>query len=134
MYMAGYTDEDAFDADLKARMPLDDLVTRITRPVLMGIGRVRRTVSGAGCAGDLRTHRGAQGDAGAVGMQSVDRASGGGLPSRSSVQEVPVAAQDPPQCGQFPVQHPPLELVVGTDVVQSVRRYNAGAARTSHPA
>jgi dienelactone hydrolase len=37
MYMAGYTDEDAFDRDLKARMPLGDLVTRITRPVLMGI-------------------------------------------------------------------------------------------------
>lgn len=38
MYMAGYTDEDAFDLDLRARMPLADLVTRITRPVLMGIG------------------------------------------------------------------------------------------------
>jgi cephalosporin-C deacetylase-like acetyl esterase len=38
MYMAGYTDEDAFDRDLKVRMPLGDLVTRITRPVLMGIG------------------------------------------------------------------------------------------------
>lgn len=38
MYMAGYTDEEAFDRDLKARMPLGDLVTRITRPVLMGIG------------------------------------------------------------------------------------------------
>lgn len=38
MYMAGYTDEDAFDRDLKERMPLGDLVTRITRPVLMGIG------------------------------------------------------------------------------------------------
>jgi cephalosporin-C deacetylase-like acetyl esterase len=37
--MSGYTEEeDAFDADLKARMPLGDLVTRITRPVLMGIG------------------------------------------------------------------------------------------------
>lgn len=38
MYMAGYTDEKAFDHDLKARMPLGDLVGRITRPVLMGIG------------------------------------------------------------------------------------------------
>ncbi|BBY23123.1 alpha/beta hydrolase [Mycobacterium stomatepiae] len=38
MYMAGYTDEDAFDRDLKARMPLGDLVARITRPVLLGIG------------------------------------------------------------------------------------------------
>jgi len=38
MYMAGYTDEEAFDRDLKATMPLGDLVTRITRPVLMGIG------------------------------------------------------------------------------------------------
>ena len=38
MYMAGYIDEEAFDRDLKARMPLGDLVTRITRPVLMGIG------------------------------------------------------------------------------------------------
>jgi dienelactone hydrolase len=38
MYMAGYTDEHAFDADLKARMPLGDMVTRITKPVLLGIG------------------------------------------------------------------------------------------------
>jgi cephalosporin-C deacetylase-like acetyl esterase len=38
MYMAGYTDEAAFDRDLKARMPLGDLVSRITRPVLMGLG------------------------------------------------------------------------------------------------
>jgi cephalosporin-C deacetylase-like acetyl esterase len=38
MYMAGYTDENAFDRDLEARMPLGDLVTHITRPVLMGIG------------------------------------------------------------------------------------------------
>jgi len=38
MYMAGYTNESAFDRDLKARMPLGDLVTHITRPVLMAIG------------------------------------------------------------------------------------------------
>jgi dienelactone hydrolase len=38
MYMAGYTDEDAFDRELKERMPLGDLVTRITKPVLLGIG------------------------------------------------------------------------------------------------
>jgi dienelactone hydrolase len=38
MYMAGYTDENAFDRDLKASMPLGDLVTYINRPVLMGIG------------------------------------------------------------------------------------------------
>ncbi|ORW91170.1 dipeptidyl aminopeptidase [Mycobacterium sp. IEC1808] len=38
MYMAGYTDEDEFDHDLKERMPLGDLVTRITKPVLLGIG------------------------------------------------------------------------------------------------
>lgn len=38
MYMAGYTDEDAFDRDLKTQMPLGDMVTRINRPVLMGIG------------------------------------------------------------------------------------------------
>lgn len=38
MYMAGYTDEDAFDRELKARMPLGELVRRITRPVLLGIG------------------------------------------------------------------------------------------------
>ena len=38
MYMAGYTDENAFDHDLKARMPLGDLVARITHPVLLGIG------------------------------------------------------------------------------------------------
>jgi dipeptidyl aminopeptidase/acylaminoacyl peptidase len=38
MFMAGYTDEPAFDRDLKARMPLGDLVRRITRPVLLGIG------------------------------------------------------------------------------------------------
>lgn len=38
MYMAGYTDEHAFDEELKRRMPLSDLVTRITKPVLLGIG------------------------------------------------------------------------------------------------
>ena len=38
MYMAGYTDEDAFDRDLKARMPLGELVKTITRPVLLGMG------------------------------------------------------------------------------------------------
>lgn len=38
MYMAGYTDEEAFDREMKARMPLGDTVRRITRPVLMGVG------------------------------------------------------------------------------------------------
>lgn len=38
MYMAGYTDEQAFDHQLKRRMPLGDLVTLITKPVLLGIG------------------------------------------------------------------------------------------------
>ncbi|MFE0026593.1 alpha/beta hydrolase [Amycolatopsis sp. NPDC059021] len=38
MYMAGYTDEDVFDRELASRMPLGDLVTRITCPVLTGIG------------------------------------------------------------------------------------------------
>ncbi|MEY9930004.1 cephalosporin-C deacetylase-like acetyl esterase [Catenulispora sp. GP43] len=38
MYMAGYSDEDAFDRDLAARMPLGDLVERIACPVLYGIG------------------------------------------------------------------------------------------------
>jgi dienelactone hydrolase len=38
MYMAGYTDEDAFDRELKLRMPLGELVSRISRPVLLGIG------------------------------------------------------------------------------------------------
>ncbi|MEW2294739.1 alpha/beta hydrolase [Streptomyces sp. NPDC006743] len=38
MYMAGYDDEDAFDRDLAARMPLGDLVGQITCPVLYGIG------------------------------------------------------------------------------------------------
>ncbi|MFE5585333.1 alpha/beta hydrolase [Kitasatospora sp. NPDC056531] len=38
MFMAGYTDEDAFDTELVARMPLGDLVRKITCPVLYGIG------------------------------------------------------------------------------------------------
>lgn len=38
MYMAGYTDEAAFDRDLTQRMPLGDLVSKINRPVLLGIG------------------------------------------------------------------------------------------------
>lgn len=38
MYMAGYEDEDAFDRDLAADMPLGDLVEQITCPVLFGIG------------------------------------------------------------------------------------------------
>ncbi|GAA1223003.1 hypothetical protein GCM10009665_11570 [Kitasatospora nipponensis] len=38
MYMAGYTDEAAFDRDLAARMPLGDLVGEIDCPVLFGIG------------------------------------------------------------------------------------------------
>jgi pimeloyl-ACP methyl ester carboxylesterase len=38
MFMAGYTDEAAFDRDLAARLPLGDLVQDITCPVLHGIG------------------------------------------------------------------------------------------------
>ncbi|GAA0340821.1 alpha/beta hydrolase [Streptomyces blastmyceticus] len=38
MYMAGYTDEGAFDRELAARMPLGDLVREIVCPVLHGIG------------------------------------------------------------------------------------------------
>lgn len=38
MYMAGYTDEAAFDRDLTAHLPLGDLVEHITCPVLYGIG------------------------------------------------------------------------------------------------
>lgn len=38
MFMAGYTDEEAFDRELAARMPLGDLVADITCPVLVGIG------------------------------------------------------------------------------------------------
>lgn len=38
MYMADYADESAFNRDLKVKMPLGDLVARITRPVLLGIG------------------------------------------------------------------------------------------------
>ncbi|MEV7937657.1 alpha/beta hydrolase [Kitasatospora sp. NPDC088264] len=38
MYMAGYTDEDAFDTELVARMPLGDLVREIACPVVYGIG------------------------------------------------------------------------------------------------
>ncbi|MEU9042824.1 MULTISPECIES: alpha/beta hydrolase [unclassified Kitasatospora] len=38
MFMAGYSDEDAFDRDLVARMPLGDLVREIACPVLYGIG------------------------------------------------------------------------------------------------
>ncbi|GAA2262985.1 MULTISPECIES: alpha/beta hydrolase [Kitasatospora] len=38
MYMAGYTDEQAFDRDLAERMPLGDLVGSIECPVLYGIG------------------------------------------------------------------------------------------------
>ncbi|MFD0402885.1 alpha/beta hydrolase [Kitasatospora sp. NPDC127121] len=38
MYMAGYTDEEAFDRELVARMPLGDLVQEIDCPVLYGIG------------------------------------------------------------------------------------------------
>ncbi|MGW7447482.1 alpha/beta hydrolase [Kitasatospora sp. NPDC054795] len=38
MFMAGYTDEEAFDRDLARRMPLGDLVADITCPVLYGIG------------------------------------------------------------------------------------------------
>ncbi|MFE4024418.1 alpha/beta hydrolase [Streptomyces sp. NPDC059101] len=38
MYMAGYDDENVFDRDLAAHMPLGDLVEQITCPVLYGIG------------------------------------------------------------------------------------------------
>jgi pimeloyl-ACP methyl ester carboxylesterase len=38
MFMAGYADEDAFDRELVARMPLGDLVAQISCPVLYGIG------------------------------------------------------------------------------------------------
>ncbi|MFI5777326.1 alpha/beta hydrolase [Nocardia sp. NPDC051570] len=38
MYMAGYSDEDAFDRELVSRMPLGNLVADITCPVLYGIG------------------------------------------------------------------------------------------------
>jgi cephalosporin-C deacetylase-like acetyl esterase len=38
MYMVGYDDEDAFDRELAARMPLGDLVEQITCPVRYGIG------------------------------------------------------------------------------------------------
>jgi cephalosporin-C deacetylase-like acetyl esterase len=38
MYMAGYTDEAAFDAELGSRMNLWDLAGRVTCPVLMGVG------------------------------------------------------------------------------------------------
>ncbi|MEU7226640.1 alpha/beta hydrolase [Streptomyces chrestomyceticus] len=38
MYMSGFADEERFDRELAALMPLGDLVTRLTRPVLLGIG------------------------------------------------------------------------------------------------
>jgi len=38
MFMAGYSDEDAFDRDLTDRMPLGDMVAQIRCPVLIGIG------------------------------------------------------------------------------------------------
>lgn len=38
MFMAGYSDEEAFDRDLATAMPLGDLVQQITCPVLYGIG------------------------------------------------------------------------------------------------
>jgi len=38
MFMAGYTDEEVFDRELVARMPLGDLVAQISCPVLYGIG------------------------------------------------------------------------------------------------
>lgn len=38
MYMSGFSDEERFDRELAALMPLGDLVTRLTRPVLVGIG------------------------------------------------------------------------------------------------
>jgi hypothetical protein len=58
MYMAGYTDEADFDRDLKARMPLGDLVRHITHPVLLGIGEFDELTPGRERAGNLRTdHR-----------------------------------------------------------------------------
>lgn len=38
MYMAGYDDEAAFDREIATKMPLADMVERITCPVLYGIG------------------------------------------------------------------------------------------------
>lgn len=38
MRMSGYRDEEAFDRELAARMPLGGIVERITVPVLVGIG------------------------------------------------------------------------------------------------
>src|SRR5580704_5841433 len=38
MFMSGYSDEEAFDRELVARLPLGDLVAGITCPVLYGIG------------------------------------------------------------------------------------------------
>lgn len=38
LYMSGYEDEAAFDRELKSTLPLGDLVSAITRPVLVGIG------------------------------------------------------------------------------------------------
>ncbi|MFJ5273036.1 alpha/beta hydrolase [Streptomyces sp. NPDC088358] len=38
MFMSGYSDEERFDRELADRIPLGELVTRITRPVLLGIG------------------------------------------------------------------------------------------------
>ncbi|MFD7662113.1 alpha/beta hydrolase [Streptomyces sp. NPDC059788] len=38
MYMSGFGDEERFERELASRMPLGDLVTRLTRPVLVGIG------------------------------------------------------------------------------------------------
>jgi hypothetical protein len=38
MFMSDYSDEEAFDRDLAARMPLGDLVADIACPVLYGIG------------------------------------------------------------------------------------------------
>jgi dienelactone hydrolase len=38
MYMSGYTDEEAFDREMKQKMPLGDAVTQISCPVLLGIG------------------------------------------------------------------------------------------------
>ncbi|MDX3071117.1 alpha/beta hydrolase [Streptomyces sp. MI02-7b] len=40
MYMSGYTDEDRFTAELAQHLPLGDLVTEITCPLLLGIGEM----------------------------------------------------------------------------------------------
>jgi cephalosporin-C deacetylase-like acetyl esterase len=38
MFMTGYTDEEKFDREIASKMPLGDLVTKISCPMLVGIG------------------------------------------------------------------------------------------------